>query len=58
VVRFDGFLRSTRKAATTSDDEDGRRLPRWPAATGWAWRRIAAEQHFTEPPPRYSEAPR
>ena len=49
--------RSTRKAATRkADDEDGARMPPLregdaPAKTG-----VEATQHFTQPPPRYSEA--
>ena len=51
--------RSTRKAATTSeDDEDGRPPARRCAARRARCERekIAADQHFTEPPPRYTEA--
>ena len=57
VIAFDGFLslyRDDDEAA--GEGEDGRILPpvseRDPLETG----DVAAEQHFTQPPPRYSEA--
>ncbi len=62
VVRFDGFLRLYREdrddpePAAGGDDEDERRLPPMKAGESLERRRIAAAQHFTEPPPRYSEA--
>src|SRR5205823_14659171 len=37
-------------------DEEGRRLPEMSARETLAKRKIDASQHFTEPPPRYSEA--
>src|SRR5207302_1465873 len=37
-------------------DEESRRLPPMSAGEALAKRAIAATQHFTEPPPRYSEA--
>jgi DNA topoisomerase I len=71
VVLFDGFMklyeegRDDRPArngradttdAAAGDDDDSRRLP--PLAQGDALkdRGIEAKQHFTEPPPRYTEA--
>jgi DNA topoisomerase-1 len=67
VVLFEGFLklyeegRDDRGAARNgkaeeADDDDSRRLP--PLAQGDALkdRGIEAKQHFTEPPPRYTEA--
>jgi len=38
------------------DDDEGRRLPRLEVGEQVLLHEIAAEQHFTEPPPRYSEA--
>ncbi len=65
VVKFDGFLtlyregRDDPEPSTTGqageDDEEGR-LPPMKAGDPLERRRIAATQHFTEPPPRYSEA--
>src|SRR6202035_5989737 len=37
-------------------DEESRRLPEMSAGESLTKRAIAATQHFTEPPPRYSEA--
>jgi DNA topoisomerase-1 len=38
------------------DDDEGRRLPRLSVGEQIALREVVADQHFTEPPPRYSEA--
>src|SRR5215218_5338256 len=65
VVKFDGFLTLYREgrddpepaaAGQAGDDEDDRRLPPMSAGDALERRRIAATQHFTEPPPRYTEA--
>ena len=60
VVRFDGFLGAyvdQREEGDKSedDDEDGR-LPQINAQEALAKNKVNASQHFTEPPPRYSEA--
>ncbi|CAD7032629.1 type I DNA topoisomerase [Pseudorhizobium endolithicum] len=60
VIRFDGFLAAytdSREDAEPSDDgdEDGR-LPEINAREKLDKNRVNASQHFTEPPPRYSEA--
>jgi DNA topoisomerase I len=56
VVKFDGFLTLYQEGRDDEDDEENRRLP--PMKTGEALerKRITSTQHFTEPPPRYSEA--
>jgi len=56
VVLFPGFLALYEEGRDDSADEDTRILPRVregdaPAKTG-----VEAEQHFTQPPPRFSEA--
>jgi DNA topoisomerase-1 len=57
VVKFDGFLTLYQEGRDEDpDDEDARRLPEMSAGEALAKRSIAADQHFTEPPPRYSEA--
>src|SRR5436305_1120343 len=57
VVKFDGFLTLYQEGRDEdADDEEGRRLPAMSAGEALAKRKIAADQHFTEPPPRYSEA--
>ena len=38
------------------DDDEGRRLPRMAKSEVVPLQEIVADQHFTEPPPRYSEA--
>ncbi len=57
VVKFDGFLRVYQEGLDDPDEDDeSRRLPAMSAGEALAKRAIAADQHFTEPPPRYSEA--
>ena len=57
VVKFDGFLALYQEGRDEdSDDEEARRLPAMSAGEHLDKRAIAATQHFTEPPPRYSEA--
>ena len=65
VVRFDGFLavyqegRDDEPASRRSeaeDDDEGGRLPPMKEGDALAERGITVEQHFTEPPPRYTEA--
>jgi len=57
VVKFDGFLTLYQEGRDEDpDDEEARRLPEMRAGERLAKRSIAADQHFTEPPPRYSEA--
>ena len=55
VVLFDGFLKVYEEGR---DDEDGEeaRLPQIMPNEAVEKRKIAPEQHFTQPPPRYSEA--
>ncbi|MDB5445484.1 MAG: topA, partial [Phenylobacterium sp.] len=56
VVLFDGYLAVYEEGRDDADDEEGGRLPQ--VSEGAAARVAAAraDQHFTEPPPRYSEA--
>jgi DNA topoisomerase-1 len=57
VVKFDGFLTVYQEGQDDgADDEEARRLPPMSAGESLVKRSIAATQHFTEPPPRYSEA--
>ncbi|KAB1071957.1 type I DNA topoisomerase [Methylobacterium planeticum] len=56
VVKFDGFLTLYQEGKDDEEDEEGRRLPPMRAGDALRRERIAATQHFTEPPPRYSEA--
>jgi DNA topoisomerase I len=57
VVRFDGFLAAyTDHREEEDEDEESARLPEIRAGEPQTKRAIAATQHSTEPPPRYSEA--
>jgi DNA topoisomerase I len=56
VVKFDGFLTLYQEGRDDEEDEETKRLPPMNAGDPLERRRIAANQHFTEPPPRYSEA--
>jgi DNA topoisomerase-1 len=68
VVLFPGFLAlyeegrddpdrgSGKNASADADDEDSRRLPRLREGDAPAKKKVTAEQHSTQPPPRYSEA--
>ncbi|SON56468.1 DNA topoisomerase 1 [Hartmannibacter diazotrophicus] len=56
VMKFDGFLTLYTESRDDEEDEEGSRLPA--IATGDKPQResVEAAQHFTEPPPRYTEA--
>ncbi len=56
VVRFDGFLKIYEEGIDDAIGEDGARLPALTKGETLDPRKIEAKQHFTEPPPRYSEA--
>ncbi len=57
VVRFDGFLTLYQEGRDDSDDdEDGNRLPPMAQGDRLTEHGIDTAQHFTEPPPRYTEA--
>jgi DNA topoisomerase I len=56
VVRFDGFLKLYTEDKDDSDDEEDGRLPLVRVNDALAREDIKATQHFTEPPPRFTEA--
>ena len=57
TLAFDGFLRLYHEDVDDAADEDeGRMLPPMQARDPLKRGPVAAEQHFTQPPPRYSEA--
>ncbi|HMC92117.1 MAG TPA: type I DNA topoisomerase, partial [Allosphingosinicella sp.] len=56
VVLFPGFLALYEEGRDDDQDEESRRLPRLREGDVPAKKRVMAEQHFTQPPPRYSEA--
>ncbi|WP_029076598.1 type I DNA topoisomerase [Kaistia adipata] len=56
VMTFDGFLALYNEDKDDDGDEDEGRLPRMEKGETLTKKAIAKTQHFTEPPPRYSEA--
>ncbi|MQT11244.1 type I DNA topoisomerase [Segnochrobactrum spirostomi] len=56
VVRFDGFLTLYQEGRDDEEDEEARRLPAMANGDALARRSVVTTQHFTEPPPRYTEA--
>ncbi len=56
VVIFPGFLALYEEGRDEAEDEDGRLLPHIARGDTPAKKGVDAEQHFTQPPPRYSEA--
>ena len=56
VVRFDGFLKLYEEGVDDIVGDEGSRLPALREGEKLSARQIEAKQHFTEPPPRYSEA--
>ena len=59
VVRFDGFLKlyeETKPKKVNEDEDETGDLPSIDNGDALTGSDIAADQHFTQPPPRYSEA--
>jgi DNA topoisomerase-1 len=56
VVLFPGFLALYEEGRDDPEDEESRRLPRLGEGDSPHKKAVHAEQHFTQPPPRYSEA--
>ena len=57
IVAFDGFLKLYREDTDdATDDEDNRMLPPMAERDPLKRGEVEALQHFTQPPPRYSEA--
>ncbi|EAR49627.1 DNA topoisomerase I [Oceanicola granulosus HTCC2516] len=58
VVLFDGFLAVYEEGRddTSGDEDDGKRLPQLAEGEPAEKREVTPEQHFTQPPPRYTEA--
>lgn len=54
---FDGFLKLYQEGKDDEDeDENNRRLPPLQEGEALALEDVSSKQHFTQPPPRYSEA--
>lgn len=57
VLKFDGFLRLYREDLDDSDDSDeNRKLPPLSQGQSVNMQSLTPNQHFTQPPPRYTEA--
>ncbi|WP_299361407.1 type I DNA topoisomerase [uncultured Paracoccus sp.] len=56
VMLFDGFLRVYDQGHDDDEGEDSARLPQIAEGEAAAKRDVVPEQHFTQPPPRYTEA--
>ena len=57
VIAFDGFLRLYQEGRDDANGEDGeRRLPQVQKGEALSLAAVNPDQHFTEPPPRFSEA--
>ena len=58
VLKFDGFLKLYQEGRDDKqeDDSGNRRLPEMTDGENSDLKSVDAEQHFTQPPPRYSEA--
>ena len=56
VVLFDGFLKIYEEGRDDVVDEDDKRLPQVAEGEKADKRSVTPEQHFTQPPPRYTEA--
>ncbi|MET0238462.1 MAG: type I DNA topoisomerase, partial [Sphingobium sp.] len=56
VVLFPGFLALYEEGRDDAEDDDSKLLPRLSTGDCPAKKSVTADQHFTQPPPRYSEA--
>ena len=57
IVAFDGFLKLYREDTDDqAEDDDNRMLPPMSATDPLKREKLDANQHFTQPPPRFSEA--
>ena len=56
VILFDGFLKLYQEGRDDEEDDENRRLPQMKQGEAVKVEDVKADQHFTEPPPRFSEA--
>jgi len=56
VVLFDGFIRVYEEGRDDAGDDDDARLPQIFEGEAAEKTEVTPEQHFTQPPPRYTEA--
>jgi DNA topoisomerase-1 len=56
IVIFDGFIRAYTEGKDDENDEVEGQLPKLAESDGVTAEKIGSVQHFTEPPPRYTDA--
>ncbi|MGH2717184.1 MAG: type I DNA topoisomerase, partial [Actinomycetota bacterium] len=56
TLRFDGFIRIYLEGVDDAEEEEASRLPSLTAGQVLSLFGLRPEQHFTQPPPRYTEA--
>jgi len=56
VVLFDGFLRVYEEGRDEPVEDDDKRLPQIAEGDAMVQNSVTPDQHFTQPPPRYTEA--
>jgi len=56
IITFDGFMGVYLEGRDDEKEEEEKRLPNVAEGTQFDAKKIKPEQHFTEPPPRFSEA--
>jgi DNA topoisomerase-1 len=56
VIKFDGFLKLYQEGRDDEEDEDSGRLPVIHQGDALTTKQVIPEQHFTQPPPRFTEA--
>lgn len=56
TIAFDGFLKVYREGLDDTDEENSTILPQMTTGEHLDQKAVRPEQHFTQPPPRYSEA--
>jgi DNA topoisomerase-1 len=56
TIAFDGFYKIYQEGLDDSKEENSKLLPPLTEGENITTKKISPEQHFTEPPPRYSEA--
>ena len=56
VIQFEGFFKLYSEGRDDEKEEDERRLPKLNQGASLELKDSSASQHFTEPPPRYTEA--
>jgi DNA topoisomerase-1 len=56
TVNFDGFYKVYKESKDDEEDEESRMLPPMDKGEALGLEKVVPEQHFTQPPPRYTEA--